>query len=82
MDEIFTLLEPYLKLSEILSREMSITLLHATLKTFNEGKVKGNKTSECILVEMFRRWLNLRRYFNFRQKKMENGTKMEILSDI
>ena len=28
---------------------MSITLLHATLKTFNEGKVKGNKTSECIL---------------------------------
>ena len=50
LDEIFTLLEPYLKLSEILSREMSITLLHATLKTFNEGKVKGSKTSECILV--------------------------------
>ena len=48
LDEIFTLLEPYLKLSEVLSREMSITLLHATLKTFNEGKVKGNKTSECI----------------------------------
>ena len=34
LDEIFTLLEPYLKLSEKLSREMSVTLLHATLRTF------------------------------------------------
>ena len=36
LDEIFTLLEPYLKLSEKLSREMSVTLLHATLRTFLE----------------------------------------------
>ena len=36
LDEIFTLLEPYLKLSEKLSREMSVTLLHATLRTFSE----------------------------------------------
>ena len=38
LDEIFTLLEPYLKLSEILSREMAIKLLHATLRTFNEKR--------------------------------------------
>lgn len=37
LDEIFTLLEPYLKLVETTSsREMAITLLHATLKTYYE----------------------------------------------
>ena len=38
LDEIFTLLEPYLKLPEVLSREMAITILHATLKAFNEKR--------------------------------------------
>jgi len=37
-DEIFTLLEPYLKLPEKLSREMAITILHATLKSFWENR--------------------------------------------
>ena len=38
LDEIFTLLEPYLKLPEKLAREMAITILHATLKTFLENR--------------------------------------------
>jgi hypothetical protein len=38
LDEIFTLLEPYLKLSEKLSREMAITILHATLRTFYDKR--------------------------------------------
>ena len=37
-DEIFTLMEPYLKLPEKLSREMAITILHATLKSFWENR--------------------------------------------
>ena len=37
LDEIFTLLEPYLKLTEVASREMSMSLLFATLKTFRES---------------------------------------------
>ena len=46
LDEIFTLLEPYLKLSEKLSREMSVTLLHATLRTFLEKNNELEKDSE------------------------------------
>ena len=46
LDEIFTLLEPYLKLSEKLSREMSVTLLHATLKTFLSEKNEVEKELE------------------------------------
>lgn len=34
LDEIFTLIEPYLKLAEKASRQMAMTVLHATLKTF------------------------------------------------
>ena len=44
LDEIFTLLEPYMKLAEKLSREMAITILHATLKTFLENRFPLNES--------------------------------------
>jgi hypothetical protein len=34
VDEIFTLIEPYLKLPESISREMAVVILHTSLKTF------------------------------------------------
>ena len=34
LDEIFTLIEPYLKLPEPISREMGVSILNTSLKTF------------------------------------------------
>ncbi len=45
LDEIFTLLEPYLKLGENLSREMAIAILHATLKTYH-AETTNNEVEE------------------------------------
>ena len=41
LDEIFTLLEPWLKLDQALSRELSANILHRALETYVAGVVLG-----------------------------------------